>query len=382
MAAACWRKPPGAPSTCCCWAYGPVGAMAGPLARWLGLQGAGGPPAPDPPPCGAAGPSPGCQGAGSPGPPHGPEVPPGPCPGPAPEASPRAARPRGAVVCRFCLEDCPDLPADTPANEAARVVSPCACRGTSASVHLGCLRRWQAVLLGRRMTREDLAKASRCPVCKTALVVDGQELRPVLPPAVHAVRVGCLLVATEHLEGEGRTFHRSVVLVCHMEDGGRARGVDLTRPVRPKGTLQEAIGEASGAGLEVQAFFGGPTCGGRLGVVQYIVLGTFAEPWRPAPVLQASPQGSAAELYCPGPWLGLDAGAAAEAVRRAAGRGGGEKLLVFQGHAAWGRGQLEGEIHRGNWAVATAQAADVLEVPATELWSSLQRSGRLSRIGG
>lgn len=45
------------------------------------------------------------------------------------------ARASAAAQCRFCFEESGDL------------VSPCACSGTAAYVHVGCVRRWQRVSL-------------------------------------------------------------------------------------------------------------------------------------------------------------------------------------------------------------------------------------------
>lgn len=65
--------------------------------------------------------------------------------------------------CRICLE--------TEASDASdRLVRPCACTGTQAYVHVGCLSRWQSTSYSRRFI---------CPVCKTAYK---QPYVPCLPP--------------------------------------------------------------------------------------------------------------------------------------------------------------------------------------------------------
>eukprot|EP00747_Dinoflagellata_sp_TGD_P218752 gnl/TRDRNA2_/TRDRNA2_90956_c0_seq1.p1 gnl/TRDRNA2_/TRDRNA2_90956_c0~~gnl/TRDRNA2_/TRDRNA2_90956_c0_seq1.p1 ORF type:complete len:422 (+),score=44.21 gnl/TRDRNA2_/TRDRNA2_90956_c0_seq1:64-1266(+) len=291
-----------------------------------------------------------------------------------------------AVACRFCLEE--TAPPGTPADDA-RLVSPCACRGTSALVHVGCLRRWQATLMGRRLTPEILARAAACPVCQQPLMVDGQALQPVVSDVVHSVHPGTLLVATEALSGEGRTFHHSVILMCEVEGAGRIRGVDLSRVISPGDILTEAV-HAVSSEMEVRVHSGGPVCGGRLGVTQYIVLSTFRELGRSTMVLPPTAAG-APGVFSPSRWIGLEVDKAAETVRKAAptavreangSPGQRQKLLLFKGHCAWGRGQLEGEIHKGNWATCVATAADIFETPPEELWHRLRASrGRLVSVG-
>jgi len=283
-------------------------------------------------------------------------------------------------VCRFCLEDvCDD------ASSEQRAVAPCACRGTSALVHIACLRRWQDSILSRRLNAESLARATICSVCKQTLVVDGCALEPVVPEAVRSLRAGNLVVATENLEGEGRTFHRSVILICQVERTGQIRGVDLSRQLdATDGPLKDALrAEQIRAGkLHVRVFNGGPVCGGRLGVVQYTVLGTFQESWRSGIAFAPSPENDSPGLYSPAPWHNLDVGRAAETVRRAASRecsSQSEHLFLFRGHVAWGRGQLEAEMKSGNWATCTAEAHDMFEVQPGDLWARLQASGRLAR---
>jgi putative transcriptional regulator len=48
-------------------------------------------------------------------------------------------------------------------------------------------------------------------------------------------------------------------------------------------------------------------------------------------------------------------------------------LRVFAGYAGWGKGQLAGEITRGNWVVVPALPDDVLAPPGADLWSRILR---------
>ena len=64
-------------------------------------------------------------------------------------------------VCRFCLErgDCNNV----------LLNGICECKGTSAYVHLSCLRSWQeSCALSSRPSHE--VNANKCPVCKSQYV--------------------------------------------------------------------------------------------------------------------------------------------------------------------------------------------------------------------
>lgn len=282
--------------------------------------------------------------------------------------------------------------AEIEGHNAGRVVSPCACKGTAALVHLACLRRWQASLLERRLTEEAQNRALSCPVCCSALVVDGEPLVPLVPPAARpgAVRPGTLLVATERLEGEGRTFHRAVVLVCQayprgpaqLELGGPVRGIDLTRSLSGADVAPELHLPGS-VDLEVQLRSGGPVCGGRLGVVRFVPLATF--PFEDAVEVVAA-RGASPGVFAPLRWDGGYEAREAQLfamqqARRAAvaTAGPAPKLFLFRGHAAWGRGQLEAEIRNGSWATCAGVVEDLLAIPPAVLWDHLWSSGRAER---
>jgi len=60
---------------------------------------------------------------------------------------------RDTPACRICME-----PEETGGS---RLVSPCACAGTQAYVHISCLAKWQS-------TTMDHTRRCICPVCRTA----------------------------------------------------------------------------------------------------------------------------------------------------------------------------------------------------------------------
>jgi len=95
--------------------------------------------------------------------------------------------------CRICLEG------------GGQLVSPCACSGTLARVHLSCLQRWQSQQTLARASREGCGDATKCQMCRTtystpppnpsdllALVRGrgGREIAALLRP-------GCLLVSRD-----------------------------------------------------------------------------------------------------------------------------------------------------------------------------------------
>ena len=49
------------------------------------------------------------------------------------------------------------------------------------------------------------------------------------------------------------------------------------------------------------------------------------------------------------------------------------RIRIFSGYAGWGPDQLEGEIARGDWVVATATADDVFTADPGALWRAVLR---------
>jgi putative transcriptional regulator len=48
-----------------------------------------------------------------------------------------------------------------------------------------------------------------------------------------------------------------------------------------------------------------------------------------------------------------------------------QRVRVFSGYAGWSGGQLENELAEGAWAVTSASASTLFEVPIDELWDRL-----------
>lgn len=57
-----------------------------------------------------------------------------------------------------------------------------------------------------------------------------------------------------------------------------------------------------------------------------------------------------------------------------------EGLRVFAGHAGWAPGQLESEVARGDWHLATADARMVFEVKPERLWQELERRASAKKV--
>lgn len=61
----------------------------------------------------------------------------------------------------------------------------------------------------------------------------------------------------------------------------------------------------------------------------------------------------------------------------AAGRGP-KQLFVFIAYTGWGSGQLEGEIERGDWLDADADATIIFDLPADDLYEAVKNTAGLS----
>jgi len=70
------------------------------------------------------------------------------------------------VICRICLEPAPiSLSDDADLLAEERLISPCACSGTQAFVHVKCLRRWQKAVMSSTRPGASHTAALICPVC-------------------------------------------------------------------------------------------------------------------------------------------------------------------------------------------------------------------------
>jgi putative transcriptional regulator len=147
-------------------------------------------------------------------------------------------------------------------------------------------------------------------------------------------------------------FRRTVVLIgAHSEEG--AMGVVLNRPSQV--TVGEAIPQLEPAVNEQETVY----VGGPVQPTSIVFLAEFLDP-SPAGLLVLG------RIGFPAPEADIDELAEATARRR-----------VFAGYAGWGEGQLDEELHQGDWIAHPARPEDVFTEDPEELWSVV-----LTRKGG
>src|SRR5262249_48205706 len=144
-------------------------------------------------------------------------------------------------------------------------------------------------------------------------------------------------------------FSRTVILLIrHGKDG--AFGITLNRPVGelPLVRLLEGSGEKDlpKAG-NVRIFAGGP-------VEQQMGFVVHSTDYQREETIAINGE--------------LAATTSAETLRDMARGKGPRKTLVVFGYAGWGRGQLEAELARHDWLIATADAALVFDTPRERVW--------------
>lgn len=100
-----------------------------------------------------------------------------------------------APTCRFCFE------------ESGELVSPCACAGTSAYVHVGCLRRWQQISLQTHGSDE-----SACRVC-------GEAFSLPKPPALQRLAMWFSPSADDRAAQYGRVWMQMMINTAFPADG-------------------------------------------------------------------------------------------------------------------------------------------------------------------
>ncbi|KAK4601731.1 hypothetical protein RGQ29_011033 [Quercus rubra] len=178
---------------------------------------------------------------------------------------------------------------------------------------------------------------------------------------IHEPEKGCLLIATEKLDGV-HIFERIVILVLSMGALGPS-GIILNRPSlmsikETRSTVLDVTGTFSGRPL----FFGGPleedglflvsTSGSDDGVRRS---GVFEE------VMKGLYYGSKESVGC-----------AAEMVKRNV--VGVEDFRFFDGYCGWEKEQLKDEIRAGYWTVAACSPSVIglaSSVPSVGLWEEV-----------
>jgi putative transcriptional regulator len=176
------------------------------------------------------------------------------------------------------------------------------------------------------------------------LVGRGAALMPAERPAK-----GRLLVASRQLVEP--IFAETVILLVEYGERG-AMGVVLNRPTHiPLATALQGMNESKAR--KDMVLWGGPVA---MTMVLAIVRAT------------SQPSGSHAvfeDVYVT---------SSRKALRRAlAYKGKDNRLRVFAGHAGWAAGQLEGEIGRGDWLIATADSSFVFDRAPESMWPELMQ---------
>ena len=205
------------------------------------------------------------------------------------------------------------------------LIAPCNCSGGSQWVHLECLRQWQR-MQERSLTNTRTggggggggnnnnnntyttytAAGYTCNVCMSPYLV-----RPPTIPCVrrHFLKRGTLLVARPNA---GRTFQRKIIVLLHTCPQRGAFGLMINSPLPTAGgsggggagggaadigtslsndndnnNTEESTGNHTNSNENANTTVsplsssliewrrGGPVCGGRLGVVHYVVLHTY-----------------------------------------------------------------------------------------------------------
>ncbi|GMI16078.1 hypothetical protein TrVE_jg1110 [Triparma verrucosa] len=154
-----------------------------------------------------------------------------------------------------------------------------------------------------------------------------------------SVERGSVLLANENLGG---VFMQTVVLILDVkEGGGGATGVVVNRPLQ--GNLREVA--KRGGNVNVASGMQSAFASSRV---------TFGGPVKPEElaVLHSNPLATGAKEITPGVFCG-----GSESLRS---RFRGTKALFARGHSLWVPGQLERELDRGVWYVASASSNYIL----------------------
>jgi len=203
--------------------------------------------------------------------------------------------------------------------------------------------RCVAILLGFRRAVLALA-ALALPALLCAAVA------PTAPqpsaPATRSALVGQLLIAPPEM-GDPRFDHAVILVVKHDRDG--ALGIVINKPLgeRPLAELFAALGEKREGDAKVPLFVGGPV---ELDVMlvlhsaEYRVSGTLAVDGKVA--VTGEPQ----------------------ILHDIAAQRGPQRSLIALGYAGWAPGQLDGEVERGAWFTAPADAALVFDADRDKVW--------------
>jgi putative transcriptional regulator len=162
----------------------------------------------------------------------------------------------------------------------------------------------------------------------------------------HEPAIGRFLIATRQVSG---FFAESVIVLVDHGDHG-SLGLIVNRPLER--SLAELLPDLEGAaGHDEPAFFGGPVAPRQI----LLLVRSARPPSGTAPVLDGvAVSGSRDTLRS---WLEAPPA--------------GSELRAYAGYAGWTSGQLAAEIARGDWLVATGDAAAVFTRDPAGLWDEL-----------
>jgi putative transcriptional regulator len=158
--------------------------------------------------------------------------------------------------------------------------------------------------------------------------------------------VGVVLVSRPALDDPN--FRESVLLLIYHDSNG-SLGILLNRPtnLRPSRVFPnvEALADYSDV-----VFFGGPL-----------------EPSQALVALRDPPPGTVdGDPVVDGVYITADA----SVVESLASRLGADRMRIYAGHAAWGPGQLQGEIDSGDWSLMPGHVDLVFAAEPLELWNA------------
>jgi len=227
------------------------------------------------------------------------------------------------------------------------LLSPCACSGSQNFIHRRCLQACQIAGFGT-------SRREQCGVC---LQRYSEQLNVPGPPVLSA---GDLLVASHSLSG---TFKSSVILMC--EFGRRVLGVVISKECPRPPAFPDLP--------KTRFFIGGPVCGGRYGVVQYLVSVICSSVTLNFPKVILSPTHAESPenpdtintseeerkyLCIKSEWKMEDEKTVPNTARQAAEDPTTLAVLVFKGYCAWGDEQLKSEFGRGMWGFTKGSVDD------------------------
>jgi putative transcriptional regulator len=165
-----------------------------------------------------------------------------------------------------------------------------------------------------------------------------------------------LLVATPR-EPPGSTFEQAVILIVDAEPNGIVTGICLNRPLDARVIDTSALALLFVTEPDARVFWGGPM--GSDPAILAQLSGVDGLEWFHLPIEQRRP--------FPLPDVGVIAvaehtGPFEDRITRA---------RVFVGLCVWGRGQLEGELGRGDWVVHASAPEHIFSDTPGRLWASL-----------